>query len=138
MEFEYLEHTADAKFKAYGDSLEKAFVNAGKATFGLLLDCDKVKPVIEKKIEVKGKKIESLLYDYLEELLFLLDVDGFLLSKIEDLTIVEDDGFVLTCTAHGDYFKNYEISGNVKSVTYNDMEVKKTDEGYILTVVLDL
>ena len=60
MEFEYLEHTADAKFKAYGDSLEKAFVNAGKATFGLLLDCDKVKPVIEKKIEVKGKKIGPL------------------------------------------------------------------------------
>ena len=119
MEFEYLEHTADAKFRAYGKSLEEAFVNSAKATFGLLIECNKVKPNVDKKIKINARKVESLLYDFLEELLFLLDVDGFLLSKIENIKIWEDNGFNLECSAIGDHFKEYNISGNIKNTTPN-------------------
>lgn len=135
MDYEYLEHTADAKFRAYGKTIEEAFINSAKAAFGILIECNKVNPKIEKKITLSAKKTESLLYDFIEELLFMLDVDGFLLSDIKDLSIKDN---TLICTAYGDNYKNYEISGNIKSVTYNDMEIKKTDDGYEITMVVDL
>ena len=40
MDYEYLDHTADAKFIAYGQTLEEAFVNCAKATFGIIIDCN--------------------------------------------------------------------------------------------------
>ena len=43
MRFEYLDHTADVKFRAYGDSLEKAFGNAALAMFNVMVDTSGVK-----------------------------------------------------------------------------------------------
>ena len=107
MEYEYLEHTADAKFRANGKTLEEAFINSAKATFGILIECSKVKPEIEKKVSIEAKKLESLLYDFIEELLFQLDVDGFLLSKIDNMKITKGDIFKLECTIYGDNYKKY-------------------------------
>jgi SHS2 domain-containing protein len=136
MRYEFLEHTADAKFKAYGETIEEAFSNAALATFSILIEPGEVKPAIEKKISLDGKKLVSLLYDFLEELLFFLDVDGFILNSVKSIEIKDD--LSLECSVLGDNYKGYDVSGNVKSVTYNDMEIKKTNSGYELTVVVDL
>ena len=135
MKFEYLDHTADAKFRAYGKTLEEAFINSAIATFSILINTDKVKPVITKDISITSGTAESLLYDFLEELLYLLDVEGFLLSRVEDMRIENNN---LTCKVYGDSHKKYRISGNIKSITYNDMEIKKTDKGYRITAVVDI
>mgnify|MGYP006451174011 FL=1 len=39
--YEFLEHTADEKFRAYGKTLEEAFINAALATAKIMTD-DKV------------------------------------------------------------------------------------------------
>ena len=136
--FEFMEHTADAKFRAYGSSLAEAFTNAALASFNVIVDTDSVKPAMKRSISVKAKRPTALLYDFLEDLLFLLDTEGFLLSKVETLKIYEGHEMVLDAVVYGDHYKGYEVHGNIKSVTYNDMEIKKTDEGYELVVVLDL
>ena len=46
--FEFLDHTADAKFRAYGNTLEESFRNAGIALSSLVTDVTKVKPHIRK------------------------------------------------------------------------------------------
>ena len=38
----------------------------------------------------------------------------------------------------GDDYKNYELKSDIKAVTYNDMEIKKTKKGYEATVVVDI
>lgn len=139
MEYKYLDHTADAKFKAFGQTLEEAFINSANATFGLLISPKDVKAETSHELNIKSNRLESLLYDFIEELLFMLDVDGFLLSKIESLIIKKTNtGYQLLCTVFGDSYKNYEISGNIKSVTYSNMEIKKTKDGFEITVVLDI
>ncbi len=135
MRYKYLEHTADAKFKAFGKSLEEAFINAAYATFNIITETDKVKSVKEFNIEVESKRELSLLYDFLEELLFLLDTEGFVLSEVKSLSI---DGSKLKAKVVGDNFKNCSVHGNIKSVTYSDMEIVKNDNGYELTVVVDI
>ncbi len=138
--YEYLEHTADAKFKAYGNDLAEAFKNSAYATFNILTDTKKIKGKTEKELIVRAKKKTTLLYDFLDELLFLLDSEGFLLHEITDLEIRENDGmFHLECTFNGDIFSNkYEVSGNIKSVTYNEMEIDEKKDNVMVQVVVDI
>ncbi|MFH1505630.1 MAG: archease [archaeon] len=139
MKYKYLDHTADAKFQAFGKNLEEAFENAALAAFNIIVKTEDVKPEVVQAIKVSAKKKESLLYDFLEELFFLLDTEGFVLNKIEGLKIEErDDAFHLHAKAWGDSYKNYEVSGNLKSVTYNDMFIKEEKGKVTVQVVIDL
>ena len=132
MKYKFLEHTADAKFQAFGKTLEEKFANAALAMFSIMVDTKKVKPLIEKKINIKGEDKKSLLYNFLEELLFLLDTKSFLLNKVKKIKIENNS---LKAIVVGDFVKEeYQLLGEVKAVTYNDMEITNT----FVQVVVDL
>ncbi|HJO02271.1 MAG TPA: archease [Candidatus Woesearchaeota archaeon] len=136
--YKFLEHTADAKFQAYGNNMGEAFSNAALAMFSVITDTKKIKKKIKKEIKVKGTDLKSLLYNFLEELLFLLDTNSFLLNKIEKISIKKMKGkYSLNATVVGDKADNYETSGDIKAVTYNEMEIKENDK-VMVQVVLDL
>jgi SHS2 domain-containing protein len=139
MKFEYFEHTADVMFKAYGKTLEKAFENSALATFHVMTDTEKVKAVLNKSISVKGHDLKALLYNFLEELLFLLDTEFFLLSKVKGLKIDKiGKEYVLSTLVSGDLAASYSTHGDVKAITYNEMEIKETTGGCTIQVVLDI
>ncbi|MDP6600203.1 MAG: archease [Candidatus Woesearchaeota archaeon] len=136
--YKFLEHTADAKFQAYGNNMGEAFSNAALAMFSVITDTKKIKKKIKKEIKVKGTDLKSLLYNFLEELLFLLDTNSFLLNKIEKISIKKMGGkYSLNATVAGDKADNYETSGDIKAVTYNEMEIKENDK-VMVQIVLDL
>lgn len=135
MKFKFLEHTADVKFQAFGSSLEKAFENSALAMFNHMYE-GKVKERIKKKFKVVGKDFESLLYNFLEELLFLLDSEFFFLSKIK--VKIDKKKMELNAQVSGDIAKNYKANVDVKAVTYNEMFVKKQGNRFICQVVLDV
>lgn len=135
MKFKFLEHTADIKFQAYGKSLEKAFSNSSLALAEVMTKKTKIKSRIKKKIKVKGKDNESLLYNFLEEFLFLFDSEGFVLSKIGKIKI---KGEKLEAEVMGDNVKDYKISQDVKAITYNSMFVKRDKGKFTAQVVLDV
>lgn len=137
--FEFLEHTADVKFRAYGETLDKAFTNAALAMFDVIVDTEKVKPKVSKKIEVKSENLESLLYDFLENLLILVDVDGFLLSNVVSLKIRKNKEYTLRAKVTGDEVpEKYEIKEEIKAVTYNEMFIKQEGKKFIIQVVVDI
>ena len=57
--YKFLEHTADAKFQAYGKNMEEAFSNAALAMFSVITDTKKIKKNIKKGIEAKGHDLKS-------------------------------------------------------------------------------
>ena len=123
MKYEFFEHTADVLFKAYGKNVEEQFSNAALALFSLVYDPLKVKPHLTRKIVVKGKDIQALLYAFLEELLFLLDTEFFLLHEVLSLKIKED---TLTATLTGDVISsryNVKEGMDIKAVTYHEMKI---------------
>jgi len=135
MKFKFFKHTADAKFQAYGKTMEEAFSNAAQAMFSILVDYRKIKPEFSEEIEVEGRDNEALLYSFLEELLFLLDTKGFLLREVKKMKIRDGK---LVATLSGDiHLDQYTISGDIKAVTYNEMFVKEKD-GVTVQVVVDL
>jgi len=139
MGYEFLEHTADVKFKAEEDSLAGLFVSA----FEALMETVDGKVVIveqeEKEINVKGKDLEGLLYSFLEEFLFLLDSEGFLSEKIK-LIEVDKENFSLKAVVAGDKADKYTFTNDVKAITYNDMFVRfdADKKKWICQVVLDV
>lgn len=131
LKYRFLEHTADAKFQAFGKDLEECFSNAALAMTSVMMDYKKVKSKSKHKIRVKGTDMKNLLYNFLEEILFLVETKNFILSKVEKLKISKN---VLVAELVGDDLRNYEIHNHIKAVTYNEMEV----EGDFVQVVVDI
>jgi SHS2 domain-containing protein len=142
MKYEYINHTADLKVRAYGKTLEEAFANAAIGGFDFLTDTSRIKKKTEKKIIIKSKRIEALLYDFIGQLLFLLDTEGFMISSFKEMKIKQakdaKDEFELKCTALGDNYKNYEVKGDIKAITYSEMKIHKEKPGFVVEVVLDI
>lgn len=132
--FEFLPHTADVKFKAFGSSLNKLFNNSVEAFSFIATRGRKVKSVKKKKINLKGNDYESLLYQLMDELIYLIDAEGFLASSSK--LIIKDNK--LTGEIKGDNSKNYKGMESIKSATYAEMYVKKIKNGYEAQVVLDV
>jgi len=135
MKFKFLKHTADVKFQAFGKTLEKSFENSALALQKTIVNDLKIKPKIKKKIKVSGRDNESLLYNFLEEFLFLLDSEDFILSKINKIKISDRK---LEAEVLGDKASNYDFSNPIKAVTYNQMFVKKQKNKFICQIVLDV
>ncbi|MFC1686135.1 archease [Nanoarchaeota archaeon] len=138
--YEFLEHTADVKFRAYGKTLEEAFKNSAYALADTITDHKKVLEKTEKKIVIESGDKKALLYDFLEEFLVLVDTEEFLLSKIKDLRISEGENeWKLIAKVIGDKVDDkYEIGTHIKAVTYQQMEIKQSRERYTIQVVLDI
>jgi len=140
--FEFLPHTADIKFKAYGKNLDKLFENSALAMFNSMYS-GKVKSKIRKTFSIvgKGKNLESLLYSFLEKFLILLDTKNFFVSRIKVKINFGKNGLVkLNAEVFGDNVKDYSIDLDVKAITYNEMFVKKIDNknSWVCQVVLDV
>lgn len=135
--YEFLEHTGDAQFRAFGGSLEEAFSNASLALASLMWDWHDVARRAKRKVEVRGKDFHQLLLLYLEEVLFLFHSQGFLLSEVESLEISEEDyGCSLKAWLHGDLDDGEcEVYGEVKAITYNEMRIEKGDPCFVQVVV---
>ena len=137
MTYTFLEHTADVKFLAEANSLEEVFIESANALKESICGKIIVLEQIKKEIEIKGSNIESLLYNFLEEFIVLLETEDFLISKIESLSI-DRKHFIIKTTISGDKTDNYKFTNDVKAITYNDMFVKEENGIWKAQVVLDV
>lgn len=139
MRYKFLKHTADAKFQAYGKTLEEAFSNAAIAMFEVIIKTGRIEKKLTKKIEVKAKDKEALLYKWLEELLYLLDTEFFMLNSVKNMKIEKKEKYILKAEITGDTYKEkYERHGAVKAVTYEEMFIKEEKRKATVQVVLDI
>lgn len=135
--FSFIEHTADMKFQAFGKTLGEAFENSSLAMFNVMYS-GRVSKKIKKNIHVSGKDYESLLYNFLEQLLFLIDTENFFLSSCKVKIKENERGKELEAELIGDNVKNYETNIDVKAVTYNDMFVRQAKGKWVCQVVIDV
>ena len=135
--FEILEHSADEKFYAEGESKEEAFSEAVKA-FAEIVGGN-TEGMYHQKIEVESENWEALLYDFLEELVFLQDSEGVAISHAEDVKIEEKtDSWKINASILVDNITSDMNLLDIKSPTYNEMKVDYQDEKWILEAVLDV
>ena len=137
MSYIFLTHTADVKFRADGADLEEMFISAAEALNETIRGDIKILEQEEFSFEVEGSDEASLLYNFLEEFLYLLEAKDLLVASIKSLKI---DGKKLSCVLLGDKAINYKFTNDVKAVTYSEMFVREKEDksGYECQVVLDV
>jgi len=136
MTYEILEHTADEKFKAQGDSLEEAFSEATKA-FSEITKGDRGK--VKHSIEIESENTEALLFDFLDKLIFLQDTEGVAVGHAENLEIQEkSDSYKLTADIMTESITPGKTYTDIKAPTYNEMKVDYQNGNWILEAVLDI
>lgn len=137
--YRFLEHTADAKFQAFGETLEEAFCNAALATASLMWDWEGIEQNVEHRVKIEGKDLKQLLCSFLEEIIYLLDSQSFLLGFADHIKIEQKEKeYTLKAFFKGDSFtEKYKIYGDVKAITYNEMEIESNDY-FMVQVVVDM
>lgn len=138
--YEYLDHTADAKFLAYGKTLEEAFGNAALAMFNVMIDTDTVSNTISQNIGLTAEDLDGLLFDWLSEFLFLMDAENLIFGDFRVHSIKQEGGqFHLNATVYGEAIdlSRHVFDTEVKAATYNNMQVQQLADGWVLQATVD-
>lgn len=139
--FEFLPHTADIKFKAFGSSMQECFANAGKALNEAMCSLKSIKAKTAKPLELDADNAEELLHKFLEEVLFEIQVEGMLFKEFE-LKIGETKNGRLKLKGRmiGEKIDElmHEVKNDIKAVTWNEFSLKKTSEGWECQVTVDV
>lgn len=132
--YEYFEATADIGLKAYGKDMNEAFENAGLAIFNIISDTSDIDALREIEFEVTSEDEVSLLYDYLEELLFYHEIEFMLFS---DFHVKIDENLHLKAKIIGEEINwdKHERKSEIKAITFHKMEVRKTDHVEVQAIV---
>lgn len=85
-------------------------------------------------ISVSGDDSESLLYNFIDELIYLFDAESFIPVKAK-VTLM---GFNLKAELFGDDAKNYKDLDSIKAATYSEMFIKKNKDIWTAQAVVDV
>ena len=135
--YRQIAHTADVAFRIRGESLADIYINAAAAMMATITDRRRLKPRETRLIEVEAPDREALLVSWLNYLLYLYDVDGFLGRLFE---IVELSDERLQALARGEAYdpERHVAKTAVKAATYHHLEITPRNQGWQATVILDL
>ena len=143
MPYHYLEEigTADIAFEATGRDLPELFRDAADATTNVMIDnLEAIQPRQTRQIELSKDKLDMLLFDLLQELIFLKDAKRLLLRMKEVQITERDENYFMKATAAGEPLdaERHHQRADVKAVTLHDFSVEQTEEGWKARVLLDI
>jgi len=137
MPFRVLEHTADVGFEARGRTREEVFANAARALTDLMVDLQMIRPAREVTLEVSSSSATNLLVDWLSEILYRYDAEGWL---FRDFAVTPLSDQALAATARGEKFDpaRHRMKLLVKAVTYHQLVLENTSDGWRAQVYVDI
>ncbi|MFH1940947.1 MAG: archease [bacterium] len=142
--FEIVEHTADVGIRVWGDDLKEVFEAAAKGMVSIVVDSGSVKARVKKEIRAEAESTEELLIKWLREILFSMEQEGIIYSRIEvkEANFYRREGnsyFVLgslggerlNMTRHG-------ICTEIKAVTRHGFFLKRRKRGWEAQILFDV
>lgn len=134
--FQIIDHTADYGLEVHAGTIEGIFEQAARGMYSLITDVSRVENKKSIEIEVDGDDIESLLVDFLNELLFYTDTEGFLLQECK--VSLSDNNLKAACKGENYDSSRHELVEAVKAATYHMLEIRKENKGFKATIIFDV
>ena len=136
--FEFVEHTADLGVVGRGESQAEALTWLAKGMFSAIADLELVEPRGSIDVSVDSTDAETLSVDWLNELLFRYEGEGFLPKDFE--VTVDRSGSALTARCIGEPAdpERHQTHPTVKAATYHGVEVSYVASEWRIYVVLDI
>ena len=134
--FEFIDHTADVGILVTAHTPEGMFETAALAFTGLVTNVDSLNLRLERKFRLQEDDMETLLVSWLQELLFLLDTEDLVFGRFQ----VNLQDLSMEATAWGEVFdpEIHPMKTEIKAVTYHQLEVEQSDQGWQARVIFDI
>jgi len=132
---------SDSAFYAYGKDYADLIQNACLAVTDAMVNLSKIKEKEEGQIIVTADSPEQLLYNILEEVVYLKDADQLVFGSFEVADVkTEPHNCQATVLMKGEKIdrQKHEAHADVKAVTMKDFGIEKTKGGYRASVILDV
>ena len=131
-----MEHTADTGIIAYGTDMPEAFANAAYGMFSLMADLRQVREETSRYVEAEAGDRESLVVSWLNELLYIFDVERIIFRRFDVLEITNTR---LKADAYGEKVdpSRHKLRGGVKAATYHTLKVAERRDRYSIRVIFD-
>lgn len=129
--------TADLLIEATGETLGEAFAQIALGMFNMMTPLEGISEKEEFLVEAEGTDLESLLFNIMDEFLFIADVEFLIPKKIH--VTVDHENMSAAGVCKGERFSNttHEVGIQIKAVTYHMMDIKQTDDGWYVRMVFD-
>ena len=129
-------HQADIGIKATADSLSSAFEEAALALTAIVTEPKNVEAVESVKIECSAENDELLLVNWLNSVIYEMDVRKMLFGKFK----VKIENLRLSAVIWGEKINQQKHSPAVepKAVTYNQLSVKNENGKWTVQCVIDV
>ncbi|MEM4325786.1 MAG: archease [Candidatus Pacearchaeota archaeon] len=136
--YEFLPHTSEIKFNAFGRTLNEALENSVIAISKILSRGGRITTKEKRVSLIKGDDYEKILYNLIDEILYFLDSEGFVVSKAK--VSLDKKNKALKVLFYGDNAKNYKNLDYIKSATYSDMKIIKNKKKkiWMIQAVVDV
>lgn len=137
MPYQVFDHTADLGLEVSAGTVEELYAAASFALFDLLTELSTVRSGIVREIVVTGEDPADLLVNFLREILYLWNGEGFL---VKSCLVREATPRRLKTLLRGEFFDpaRHGIKLEIKAVTYHQATVCETEEGFLAKVVFDV
>lgn len=136
--FKILEHPADLKIQAFGKDLAEVFINIAEAIAGQQIQDLEIKKLRNLEIEevvMESADLESLLVDWLSEILYRGEINKKVYTDFEILEFSEKPARI-KAKIKGIPVEKKDI--DIKAVTYHDLEIKKANKHWEAQVIFDI
>jgi len=138
--FEYLEHTADIKFRAYGKTPEEMLSNAAAALFKSMVDPATILANETWKVKLEASDLEDLAYQWLSEMVFLFETESAVFATFSvKLDQDEAGSWKLQAEISGERIdlKRHSFENEVKAITRHKFGIKNNGV-WCIQVILDV
>ena len=135
--YEQFEHTADLGLRIRSHDLNTLFAEAAECLVSTFVeDLATIRPLEPFEFELAGTDLTFLLFDWLQHLLYRFDGDGMLFSRFE--VNVYDGGLKARMWGEPLDPTRHPLTREVKAITYHDLVVEKTPDGWLAEVIVDI
>lgn len=135
--YEIIEHTADIGIRSFGATESEAFENAARGMFSLMGELDSVREVAEFSVSVDAEDRETLLVEWLNELIYIFESNGVLLKNFR-VTDLGETHLAGTATGEPLDTDRHQLKADIKAATYHMLKVKETAQGWETDVIFDV
>jgi SHS2 domain-containing protein len=134
--FEVIEHTADIGIIARGSDLPALFSNAASGMLSLLIEVDTLRPDTTREIRLEAVDMETLLVQWLNELLYIIYTEKLVLFKFDIL--IEENRLEAKCGGQKVDSKSHRFIREIKAATYHELRIVEKDDEYSAQIIFDI
>jgi SHS2 domain-containing protein len=132
MPFEEIAHTADWAMRVRAESLTQLFVESARGMNALSGAKLAPAPCTQRSLTLSAPDDESLLVAFLSELVYAAEQENLVFDEFK----IQIQGETLKVEMSG--VPIVSIHKSIKAVTYHNLQIRQTAEGYEVEIVFDV